>query len=350
MKFKLNENICKCLLLIILSVVLGIVIYKHTSRSKITHPKILEHFPGDTQKHTPILTKGKYSSVFIIPNLTPPKDWPADHALTSSSMIKFYINTETSTLYGCLAGDKGGGVDVNIAILKDGDSIMPFNNAAGEGAQIYPTNNNYIKIVNAGKKLYNLDFTTLAASFPLAADMANMISYLNTPEHMTQFVTERTSMTLPTNQTALGKEGTEIIYTLAPAGSGKEYYTLTEGESNIANITYPIVGHSVDAQNISLFHCVGGNGPEITFIGVMEDGYFFDISWDAQTLNQNIYMRLHPPGEDLEKLTQRSIFSTINKTGVPLDLCVVPHPRVPDEASVVVVNQIKDIDTLAILR
>lgn len=142
MKFKLNENVCKCLILIVLSVILGIVIYRHRNPSnkveKFNNKWVLPHPPGENSWW-----------VFIIPVEGQPGVFIKFAAQVGREGGEAYL----LLLRAQVTGTSGGSP-------KSPEYLCDYTNVQGGASHkslfingaitsISPTDNNYIKIINS---------------------------------------------------------------------------------------------------------------------------------------------------------------------------------------------------------
>jgi hypothetical protein len=302
---KLNENVCKCVVLIILSAVLGMVIYRQTNQ-----PKTVETFFG-----TP-----NTEHVFIIP-VSPPT--------TNNPVLKFYITS--GKLYGA---PKVGPVD-NLCGDLTGGGATALKTAVVQ--VIYPTDNNYIKILKTKTKDINyiIDFmgpSNIAALSKAAAPgqdaAATQVSFGKIIAKISPLNTTGTTAWAPSKNTAITLKGGTVASVYKVTAVGGNTYSISQitQDTTALHAIKIVTTKAASLNNVTFFHCVKSAPDSLPrFILVTKAGYV-----DYQSM-----------GDDFGKTSPTLQLNTgtppadILKGGKALDVCVVSPAGGPSTVHVI---------------
>jgi hypothetical protein len=275
MKLKLNENVCKCLALIILSAIVGMVVYRHTNPGKT-----LENFEG-------MKINSRDPVVFMVP-ITDAGGGD------KNNFFKFVITGQNAISYSF------GGVPTDTEMVKGKGTVSGTVPTPKNDAQIFPTDDNKIKLYWDGNAMYTL--TVALSGRPVVKGA-------------------------PATQKSNDKKNLGPLKCI----SGNALYSINRTGRGRASDTHEIkkdgngTGIIIKASTNAVFiHCVksnskkkvvgGASGSHLKFIVGFNNNTYIDYNWDMRTAKASLTpLAKSPTGLD----TLVSHLGSIN------DICVV---------------------------
>jgi hypothetical protein len=209
MKLKLNENVCKCLALIVLSAIVGMVVYRQTQAKPV---RSIETYVGTAAKDPSNL-------ICILPK-------------SGGGFVKCGVNLTDGTITTQIS-PSGSHDEVTAKNNKSGGSIKKlFNGVAAESLKVIPTENPLIKYVGPVNGAYiKVTFTNTGAQTAYTAGAAAAGVTLSKTDPATS--KSKSSTNAYTNTVS-------VYYTLAWKAANT--WVITKGGSSTPSITITTSG------------------------------------------------------------------------------------------------------------